>query len=95
MYATMTSKGQLTLPKPAREALKLKAGQRLAVEVSEDGKLLLTPQHVDPLSICDILPRPTAGRATVEDMDRGIAGHLASKHARRAAKGASKHRSKR
>lgn len=88
MHSTLTSKGQLTLPKRAREALKLKAGQRLAVEISRDGRLLLTPQRVDPLSICGVLPKPAAKRVTVADMDRGIAKYLASKHARLGARSA-------
>ncbi|MGQ0655279.1 MAG: AbrB/MazE/SpoVT family DNA-binding domain-containing protein [Betaproteobacteria bacterium] len=81
MHATLTSKGQLTLPKRARDALKLKAGQRLAVEVSRDGTLLLTPQRVDPLSICNVLPKPR-GSAGVRELDRGIARHVASMHRR-------------
>lgn len=83
MHATLTTKGQLTLPKPAREALKLKAGQRLAVEISGDGKLLLTPQRVNPLSICNVLPRRGAA-ASLEEMDRGIGRHMARKHPRAA-----------
>lgn len=82
MHSTLTSKGQLTLPKRAREALKLRAGQRLVVEISRDGRLLLTPQRVDPLSICGVLPKPASKRVTIEDMDRGIGEHLVRKHAR-------------
>ena len=52
MRATLTSKGQLTLPKSARETLGLKAGQRFLVKISKAGGLLLTPERVDPLSIC-------------------------------------------
>jgi len=41
--STLTSKGQMTLPKAAREALHLKPGQRLRVEVTADGGWLLRP----------------------------------------------------
>lgn len=86
MHATLTSKGQLTLPKSARETLGLKAGQRFVVEISKAGGLLLTPQRVDPLSICRALPKPRIGAVSVEAMDRGIGEHLARKHRRLPAK---------
>ena len=41
MNTTLTSKGQLKLPKAARDALVLAAGTRFAVKIV-DGKLLLT-----------------------------------------------------
>lgn len=83
MHATLTSKGQLTLPKSARETLGLKPGQRFSVEISKTGGLLLTPQRVDPLSICRVLRKPRTGTVSVEAMDQGIAEHLARKHHRR------------
>lgn len=95
MHTTLTSKGQLTLPKRAREALNLRTGQRLAVEVSKDGRLLLTPQAIDPLSICNILPRPKGRAAGMDDIDRGIAEHVAGEHARLTAKRAARGRRKR
>lgn len=39
MLATLTSKGQLTLSKAARDALGLKTGQRFEVDVSDAGDL--------------------------------------------------------
>lgn len=86
MHATLTSKGQLTLPKSARETLGLKAGQRFSVKISKTGGLLLTPQRVDPLSICRVLRKPRTGAVSVEDMDQGIGEHLARKHRRLPAK---------
>ncbi len=40
--ATVTSKGQITLPKPVREALKLRSGDRVEITI-EDGKAILRP----------------------------------------------------
>ena len=37
MLATLTSKGQVTLPKPIRDKLGLKAGSKLDFELLPDG----------------------------------------------------------
>ena len=41
MQTTMTSKGQVTIPKAVRDAVGLKPGQRVAVTV-EDGRAIIT-----------------------------------------------------
>lgn len=78
MHATLTSKGQLTLPKPARDALNLKAGQRLAVRISSSGTLTLTPQRADALSVFGMLKSRRSRSMSVERMDRAIGEHLAA-----------------
>ena len=82
MLATLTSKGQLTVPKAARDALDLKSGQRFAVEVSEAGDLILKPQRADALAVRGLLKSPHARSLSVREMDDGIAAHLRAKHAR-------------
>lgn len=79
MNATLTSKGQLTLPKAARDALGLEAGTRFAVKIV-DGKLLLTPARVDALSVRGILKSPHARPLSVEEMDAGISRAMLEKH---------------
>jgi antitoxin PrlF len=47
---TLTSKGQITLPKAIRERLALKQGDRLRVAVDSDGRMTLareTPQPIE------------------------------------------------
>lgn len=47
MYATLSSKGQITLPAEVRRALGLQPGQRLAVRI-EDGHLVIdAPKDLD------------------------------------------------
>ena len=84
MLATLTSKGQLTVPKAARDALDLKSGQRFAVEVSAAGDLILKPQRIDALAVRGLLKSPHARALSVREMNAGIAAHLRAKHARRA-----------
>ena len=43
--ATMTSKGQITVPKVVREALMLDAGVEVEFTLSSDGTALLRPRH--------------------------------------------------
>lgn len=44
--ATLTSKGQLTLPKKIREQLGLRQGDRVEL-ISENGQVVLRPQRAD------------------------------------------------
>lgn len=71
MHSTLTSKGQLTLPKAARDLLQLVAGTRVSFEVVGD-KLLLTPARVNALSVRGTLKSPYARPLSVAEMDEGI-----------------------
>lgn len=67
---TLTSKGQMTLPKATREHFGLKAGDRLGVVV-EEGRIVLIPLtlHVDDL--CTILPAAKR-RASVKEIRESV-----------------------
>lgn len=41
--STLTSKGQITLPKHVRERLRLRAGDRLDFRIEEDGSIRVYP----------------------------------------------------
>jgi len=44
MHATVTAKGQITIPAEVRRKLGIKKGTRIRIEVSEDAKrIILTP----------------------------------------------------
>ncbi len=40
MISTLTSKGQLTVPKEVRELLKLKTGDKIQFMINKEGKIL-------------------------------------------------------
>jgi antitoxin PrlF len=49
--ATVTSKGQLTLPKAVRQALGVAAGDKVVFELREDGQVVVSrgeTEHEDP-----------------------------------------------
>src|SRR5947207_2239179 len=49
--STVTSKGQITLPKEIRERLGLAAGDRVAFRESADGTIVIEPDTVEVLSL--------------------------------------------
>ncbi len=66
-FATMTRKGQITIPKAVRDATSLQAGDKLRFTVLEDGTILL---RVKNRGIRDLLVKPRKGRhVTIEQMD--------------------------
>ena len=68
---TLTSKGQLTLPKAIRDRLRLRVGDRLEVTLREDGVILMEPVTVDVSQLKGILPAPAAP-VSLEAMDEAI-----------------------
>lgn len=45
--ATITSKGQITLPKPIRRALGVDVGSKLAFDLREDGEIIVSRAEAD------------------------------------------------
>lgn len=69
--ATMTSKGQITVPKEIRTQLQLKPGDRVRFVIEADGKVRLWPAKRDISSLRGILPKPKRV-ATIEEMEEAI-----------------------
>jgi len=82
MLATLTSKGQVTLPAPIRAALKLDAGARLDFALLDDGSIRVVPVSRDPLAVCAVLPKPARGPASGEEMREATVAHAAKRFAR-------------
>ena len=69
---TLSSKGQLTIPRQLRESLGLTPGTRLMVSVDPHGRLILVPSLYEPEDL--FRDRPAVQRSmTLEEMDRAIA----------------------
>ncbi|MDX2000606.1 MAG: AbrB/MazE/SpoVT family DNA-binding domain-containing protein [Thermoanaerobaculia bacterium] len=77
--ATLTSKGQITIPKSIRELLGLDSGDVLEFRLNAQGKVEIEPLGPQPLDrLRGMLQGLTAGRVTsVEEMNEAIADHVA------------------
>lgn len=87
MFATLTSKGQVTLPKEIRDRLSLDAGAVLDFQIQPDNTI--TARHVQPDArrIRGLLKSPHAAAPTVEQMDEAVSRHLRERHAKSRAPG--------
>ena len=82
MQATLTSKGQMTLPSAVRTRLGLEAGDHLLVTIQDDDTIILKrPPSAGVTALRGLLPKPRRA-LTLEEMDAGIAAHLVAKHRR-------------
>jgi AbrB family looped-hinge helix DNA binding protein len=70
--ATVSSKGQVTIPKEVRKALRIDAGDRVSFLVRDDGVVELRPETVDLNDLYGML-RHEGEPATVEEMNEEIA----------------------
>jgi antitoxin PrlF len=82
MLATLTSKGQVTLPKEIRDRLSLDAGAILDFQITADSTI--TARHVvpDARRIRGLLKSPHAAPLSVEQMDAAVSAHLRAKHSK-------------
>ncbi len=71
---TMTSKGQVTIPKEIRQRLGLRQGDQLVFRFDEQGKLTVEPATPKPLGDLAGLLHHRAGRraATVKEMNEAV-----------------------
>jgi antitoxin PrlF len=69
--ATITSKGQTTIPSDIRRHLKLKPGDRVQFLVEPDGKVVLVPATVDARELEGLLV-PAPRRVSLEEMEAAI-----------------------
>ena len=71
MHATLTSKGQITLPKDLREKLSLSAGDRVEFIFEEDQSVRLVPKHIPVGQLKGMLPKPSKA-VSLEEMENAV-----------------------
>jgi AbrB family looped-hinge helix DNA binding protein len=74
--ATVTSKGQITIPAEVRAALGLRAGSRVQFVQLDDGKYEIVPASRSVSSLAGFLA-PAPRVLSVEEMDEAVAASLA------------------
>ncbi|HEY9106600.1 MAG TPA: AbrB/MazE/SpoVT family DNA-binding domain-containing protein [Roseateles sp.] len=80
MLATMTSKGQVTLPKEIRDLLGLDTGSTLDFEIQPDNSITVRVVKANALNVRGLLKSPHAKALSVEEMDAGLTKQLTAKH---------------
>jgi AbrB family looped-hinge helix DNA binding protein len=81
--ATLTTKGQVTIPKIVRDHLQLETGSRLDFVIEDDGTVVLKPVTRHVRELAGLLHRRRRRAVTVEEMDEGIQAHMRSRFGRR------------
>ena len=71
--ATLTSKGQITLPKPVRDRLNLRPGDRVDFVIDEEGEIRVRTSRHDVRDLKGLLHRRGRKPVTLEQMDAAVA----------------------
>lgn len=78
--ATLTTKGQITIPAAIRHRLGLGAGDRIEFVENADSSFAIRPANDDVRSLKGLLRKPAAP-VSVDDMNAAIHEHAAEKYA--------------
>lgn len=70
--ATITSKGQTTIPKAIRDKLKLLPGDKVDFVLGADGTVTLRPVSVDIRDLYGFMNKPGQRAVTLEEMEQAI-----------------------
>jgi len=70
--ATLTSKGQVTIPKEIRDSLRLHAGDKVEFVITESRKALLKPVTKKVDDVFGRLHKPGRKHISIEKMDAGV-----------------------
>ena len=77
--ATLTSKGQVTIPSEVRKELRLFSGSKIDFLKNEKGDYVLRPKRGSIMEMAGILRHrgafPPESPVTIEEMDQAIAQH--------------------
>ena len=77
--ATLTTKGQLTIPKKVRESLNLHSGDKIEIVVTGNMEAVIRPVSKKVDDIFCKLHQPNRKPATIESMNNGIRNRIKDK----------------
>ena len=77
--ATLTSKGQLTIPKAVRDSLRLHSGDRVAFVVHGDEEAVLKPVTKSVDEVFGRLHSPAQTRRSIDEMKAAVAERIRSR----------------
>ncbi len=70
---TVTSKGQVTIPKRIRDFLRVKPGDRIDFDIDAGGKVVVRPGGTDIRALKGLLHRRGRAAVSLEAMEAAIA----------------------
>ncbi|MCP3963582.1 MAG: AbrB/MazE/SpoVT family DNA-binding domain-containing protein [bacterium] len=70
--STLTSKGQITIPKQVRDRLGVHQGDRIEFVLEPSGPVSLRPLKRSARDLAGFLHRPGAGTVSQPEMDAGV-----------------------
>jgi AbrB family looped-hinge helix DNA binding protein len=78
MESALTTKGQATIPKPIRDHLRLKAGDRVKFFIHPDGSVVILPK-VPITALKGMIKSGRRRAASIDEMDEAVASGAASR----------------
>jgi antitoxin PrlF len=70
--ATLTTKGQVTIPKDIRDMLRLHTGDKIEIVVTAEGEAVIRPVTKKVDDVFGRLRRPEQKAVTLEEMDNAV-----------------------
>jgi AbrB family looped-hinge helix DNA binding protein len=81
MESAITSKGQATIPKPIRDHLGLKPGDRVRFFIQPDGRVVILP-NIPASALRGIVPKRKGCPVSLKEMDEAIAAGAVARYLR-------------
>ena len=78
--ATLATKGQVTIPKVVREALKLNSGDKIEIIVTDNREAIIRPVSKKVDDIFCKLHNPERKTVSIEAMDQAIKDRIKAKY---------------
>lgn len=78
-YSTLTSKGQITIPKVVRDNLNLKTGDKLDFRI-ENGEIKIVPVSNSIEEVYGLLARKKQKKISIDDMNKKIKKAIVDKN---------------
>ncbi len=69
---TITSKGQITIPKDVRNVLHLKSGSKVDFFITDNGEAIMRPLSKTTEEVFGILSSPKRKKVSVKEMERRL-----------------------
>lgn len=70
--ATLSSRGQLVIPKSVRDHMRLQAGDRVDFVVQDDGEVVVRPAAADVRDLRGMLRKPGREPVPISEMEAAI-----------------------